>query len=697
MSETPKSPRSIHELSIKGFNIQIQRNAYPRGDIMKYVFSNIDKLLVDAQRILKLTSQATKIFNEDGKRVREADKIEKGKLYYISCGEEFAHGVNVTQKLQQKPKVEEEEEDEGPQTYYEQTLQQNKEKEAQKQALENQTPPEPEKTKQEIRKEKEQASFNRLLALSTKTVQEAFIESTLAAFASTEPRDKAKLQKYSQLSALTKNTQYYDFINQLITNQLAPTFATTDLQDEIDQFFIDMLKSISMENLQFIITGYPQTGKSAVLYSLSTILLRKIQQSTYNNKFLFFPINAEKLTLELGNVNQTYNVWVTTTLTAARYSNYAIAPCIPSLVQWFCSIPASPVLASFPIVSHTPNQEEKIHIHGVDLNAIQALGQKIFTISHNKTGLKDFVTAIVEFPRDFAAAIGLPEVFYIIDHFEYLDVAFRDTLYSEYMKTKHIVELAPLVCQVLAPAKYVVSCQSEPLFAKAFTCGEATPIDTEGIIESAIDNRTLTILPMKLKVTAEDCRGCPGVLAQFSKVADLAENIGKEPAQNKGVKIRTSIARSRYLLLKKQLLYLIKTIANLGNERISLDTLNLIDDSNIEVTVEGTKQSEEQQQATEENKQETSPAKTQKPSSPQQRTQSSPRNPSPPRGQASNAGTAQVEQPPATLQPQANRQSPKTQNRNKAKSVSSRGQTTGYNGLTITNDSDTDQDDDYDE
>ena len=679
MTETPKSPRSIHELSIKGFNIQIQRNAYPRGSVMKYIFSNIDNLLVDATRILKLPSQAVKVFSEDGKRVKDRESVEKGKLYYISCGEDFASGVNVSQKLKQKPKSGEEEEDEGPQTFYEQTIQQNKEKEAQK-ALENQAEQKPEKTKQEIKKEKEAAAFNRLLALSNKTVQEAFIESTLAAFASTEPKQKSELQNYSQLATLTKNTQYYDFINQLITNQLAPTFATTKLQDEIDMFFIDMLKSISMDKLQFIITGYPQTGKSSVLYSLSTILLRKIQQSSANNKFLFFPINAEKLTLELASVTQTYNVWVTTTLTAARYSNYAIAPCNPSLLQWFCSIPVTPVLASFPIVSHTPNAEDKIHIHGVDLNAIQALGQKIFTISHNKAGLEEFVNAIVEFPREFAAAIGLTDVFYIIDHFEYLDVAYRDVpLFSEYLKT---VQLAPLVCNVLSPAKFVVSCETEPLFAKAFTCEEATPIDTEGIIESNPDTRKLTILPMKLTLTTEDCKGCPGILAQFTKVADLASNIGKEPAQNKGVKARTSIARSRYLLLKKQLLYLIKTIALIGNERISLNTLNIIDDANIEVKVEKTEEQTQQETAT--------PAKSASPAKPS--------SPSP----AQKAPTSQkspiqvippAEQPPTSLQPQKKPSEAPTPVKNKAKSVSSKGQTTGYNGLTITNDSDVDQDD----
>ena len=138
--------------------------------------------------------------------------------------------------------------------------------------------------------------------------------------------------------------------------------------------------------------------------------------------------------------------------------------------------------------------------------------------------------------------------------------------------------------------------------------------------------------------------------------------------------VSTSIARSCYLLLKKQLLYLIKTIALIGNERISLNTLNIIDDANIEVKVEKTKEQTQQETATPAKS--ASPAKPSSPS-PVQKAPTSPKSPVqviPP-----------AEQPPTSLQPQKKPV--------KAKSVSSKGQTTGYNGLTITNDSEVDQDD----
>ena len=607
MSETPKSPRqSIHERSLKGFPIQIQRNAYPRGNIMQYTFTNFESLLVDAQRILNLPSQAKKVFDARGNKVESEDAFERKKLYYISCGESFAQGVNVTQKMKQlQPKTEEEEEDQPQQTFYEQAISQNKEKEAQKRA-EAEMQQTPEKSKQQERREKETAAFNRLLALSNKTVQEAFIESTLSAFASTEPDEKAKLEKFDQLSTLTKNTQYYDFINQLITNQLAPTFATSPIQDEVDMFFIDMMKGLTIDELKFIITGLPQTGKSSVLFSLATVLFRKIQQSSAFGTFLFFPLNIEKLTLELKNIRQVYYVWVTTALTGARYSNYAIAPFIPTLIQWFCSIPTQPVAPSFPPLPQ--------HVHGINFKAIHDLGVRIFQTSHDKKGLADFVAAVVEFPKEFAKAIGLQQVFYVLDHFEYIDVQFYDDPnFPDYVKPT--INFAAEVCRALETEKYVVSCQTETAFSKAFTCYDATPIDTEGIIESVTDGRKITLLPLRIEITTADCKGCPGILAQFTKVADLAENIGKEPPQNKNVKIRTSIGRSRNLLLKKQLLYLVKCIAQIGNDRLTLDTLNVIDDGDIKVKVEGQKEVERPKEEEEEEEEDNTDQKQKPPQS----------------------------------------------------------------------------------
>ncbi|EAY12611.1 hypothetical protein TVAG_074390 [Trichomonas vaginalis G3] len=156
------------------------------------------------------------------------------------------------------------------------------------------------------KKEKELASFNRLIAISNKTVREAYLESTLATFASTEPDQKAKLTKFEQLSNLSKNASYYDFINHLVTNQMAPSYGNSELQDEVESWCMDSLMQLSAKDINFIISGFPSTGKSSTLYSLSTILFRKIQQSASNGTFLFFPMNFQKYTLEFNSITQIY-------------------------------------------------------------------------------------------------------------------------------------------------------------------------------------------------------------------------------------------------------------------------------------------------------------------------------------------------------------------------------------------------------
>ena len=583
--EEIKSPhKSIEERTQMAFQINIQRNAYPRGPVKRYPFSTLKKLMDDAPEILGLPAAVKKIFNEQGQKVTSEEMFKHNNLYFFSCGEGFEHGINVAKKNKKpKPVVPEEEKA----TFYENAIQQNKEKEAKKKAEEEKLALQSmEKKKIQERRERETASFNRLIALSGKTVQETFIESTLSAFASTEPDKKAKLQKFEQLSTMTKNTQYYNFINQLVTMQLAPTFGSTELQDEVDMFFIDMLKGLTLDEMSFIITGLPQTGKSTVLYSLATILFRKIQQSSANDTFLFLPLNPEKLTLELGSIKQLYNIMITTTMTSARYANYAIAPFIPELCQWFCSITTQPVLPSFPQVPS--------HVHGIDFKAIQQLGHKLFENLKDKEGMDKFLKTITKFPLDFAKAIGLKGVFFIIDHFEYFDVEFYDEqMFPDSLKP---VRLAPLICSAISKQKYIVSCQTENLFSQAFTCEGATPIDTEGIISQFTDERVLTVKPMNFTISLKDCNGCPGIISAFEKTADLAENVNKEPQQNKKVKIQSAVQRSRYIILKKQLMHLLKCLAATENDNFTLERLNSIDDTKITVTVEGQKNSQKEEQ-----------------------------------------------------------------------------------------------------
>ena len=209
MESRPDSPRkNLADRSLHGFIINIQKNAYPRGNQMRYCFNTIDKLKLDAVKILSLPSKVEKIFDETGKAVTSADQVKEKGLYSISCGEKYASGMPSPRSKSREVFTlteEEEEEPERVQTSFEASVAENIAKKQQEAA---------EKEKQaakspDIKKEKEMASFNRLIAISNKSVQEAYLESTLAAFASTEPDQKAKLTKFDQLSNLSKNTAYY--------------------------------------------------------------------------------------------------------------------------------------------------------------------------------------------------------------------------------------------------------------------------------------------------------------------------------------------------------------------------------------------------------------------------------------------------------------------------------------------------------
>ncbi|EAY14355.1 hypothetical protein TVAG_026760 [Trichomonas vaginalis G3] len=617
MESRPDSPRkNLADRSLHGFIINIQKNAYPRGNQMRYCFNTIDKLKLDAVKILSLPSKVEKIFDETGKAVTSADQVKEKGLYYISCGEKYASGMPSPRSKSREVFTlteEEEEEPERVQTSFEASVAENIAKKQQEAA---------EKEKQaakspDIKKEKEMASFNRLIAISNKSVQEAYLESTLAAFASTEPDQKAKLTKFDQLSNLSKNTAYYDFINHLVTNQMAPNYGTSELQDEVDAWCMDALNQLTISDINFIISGLPSTGKSSTLYSLSTILFRKIQQSSANGSFLFFPLNFEKLTLEFNSIKQIYNVFVTNTLNAARYSNYAIAPFVSSLCQWFISIPTANVFPSFPQMPE--------HVHGIDFKAIRALGQSIFDICKVKSNLQKFIGAITDFPANFAQTIGLPTVLFILDHFDYCDVEaldesmFPDSIYS--------VKFAPEICRSISGQKYLVSCENEQAFAQCFTCEGATPIDTEGICRSHVDGRTLTVKPMKIELTIEDCIGAPGIIAAFEHVCDLAAKVNTDPAQPKGIKIMSAVSRSRKYILKREVMRLFKVLFGAGNNKVTLDTLNDLEDSDLIVNVDGEKnpQGEEGQNQEEEDGEETTKtANSRVQSSPSNRTKASP-------------------------------------------------------------------------
>lgn len=621
-SPRPKSnlgKMSIHERSLHGMRIFIARNAYPRTEPKRYILTTFNKLLSDAMNLVGLNGQAKKVFKKDGTPVNSIEEINENDVLYISSGEKFGYGYSpVKKQLPKYDKITKNDSKGSPRSSQAEPSEGSEHK--------NSTVESPIKTKEQIRLEHKQnrfqnelLSFHRALTTSPRTVDQCLRESSAAIYAQLLENQRLRLPKWDSLQAGHDQTQVAMLMDHLIYHHICPSTAVT--LHQVNDWAMDLLKNVSVEEIKFAFFGPRQSGKTTSLYTFTTMLMRKLQQSNAASQYLFFPLNFETITLELPNIRQILRLYIKNTFDSLEYSHFAFLPFLAPLRKWF-------TFTVFGSTAQFPSGIEK-QFPEVNIQALQDLAKKIYNVLHNNTtqyAIKIFLDAVFSLPSAMASALGLSGVIYILDSFEFCD---KYLIPSEdcFPEATKPVSISQSLCEELQKNSYVVSYQDENLFMNSFTCNDAELIQIENLVdpdaqpseapttrnrkqqqapvnpEDQNDPPIIIRQPVPLRLSKYDCLGCPGLLDKYHKLVKLIRSNNKNKTNAPYSLNRNSSEYFRDMIVKKEIIRFATLLYDAGSDLVNVDILNKFTDESTNSIVAKLDETEEDHTEEEQNSQ----------------------------------------------------------------------------------------------
>ena len=576
ISSPPKGIKPLHERSIRGFLIFISKNTFPKEIFKRYIFTSIEKLLNDSVSLLSLNGHAKKVYNEDGKLVKDDSEIRETGIYYISCGEKFAWPP--TSPVKRSPPRKEIIHDDAEES----NEQKNNAVEPPKQLTKLE--------KRQLRFSREILSFQRILAITPRTMEETMRISTASVFQALGENQKRRLPNSTALEIEHNETQQALLINALINQKMAPS--SNKVMPELEEHVIDMLKALDINDVRFVITGPKQSGKTTLLYTLSRLLFRKIQVSDEASSYLVFPINFEFQTLDLSNHNTFLRLFVRVLFDSLEYSNMAFIPYLQQLKKWF-------IMTVYGTQMQFPNGITQLgNVNKDALNSI-AKGLNAALKGTGVHGLENFIQKVCSLPDEFAKALGFHGVLFLLDSFEYCDFFFYPG--ESFPESLKPVSLAQSLSNVLSNSLYIISLKDEEHFMECFSCDNAALIDTEGFLGNLIAPYEIVVRQPPFTLKFEDCLGCSGYIAAFDNIVHHGLSIRENTETSHYATLRTSADFARSKVVKQELSRFCQLLYKAGNTNITKDLLNnLVNAETISISIINKEPNEEEEDQEEE-------------------------------------------------------------------------------------------------
>jgi hypothetical protein len=412
-------------------------------------------------------------------------------------------------------------------------------------------------------------SFHRIVSVSRRPVEESLKESAAAVFAALDPNQQAALEGVRKQH---DECQIQMLLTQMLKIDVAPSGA--DILPGTLDYARGVFQRIGISDVQFVIGGPRQSGKTTLLYLFASVLCRRLQVSAEASQYLLFPLNCELHTLDWTDPQRLLRLILRTTFEAVEYSSLKILPYLDEIRRWFMlsvfgsSIPIPDALESVP---------------GINANALATLARETRARfqedrdakSQEKDSLELFVEAVFAFPGNFARAVGLKDVIFIIDAFEYTDTVIEPAP-GKFSRSLRPVRINEVLSKQLAGSPFLVSMKNEQDFFESFAVPDASFISTEGLIPLEQDDEiqvrdvsTLSADPPGLRIRASDCAGYPGYVARFTRLMDLIEAHREKAAiPSPFAPVRTAVDISRLKIIRHELLILAGLLIESGTGTI---------------------------------------------------------------------------------------------------------------------------------
>jgi hypothetical protein len=506
--------------------------------------------------LCQLNQQAVKIFKADGTPITTPADVTEQEILYVSSGEAFVTAPPKSRKTQRvaSPRKSDTSPTKSGTSPTKSGISPRKSETSLKKLSSTLDPSKTTKTKQERFKE-EVLCFQRLIALSPRTAEESMKESTASVFASLDAAQRAQLPF---VLPVHNACQHELLLRHLLRLRLAPRDAV--ILPSVTKYAEEAFVGLSTSEVKFVVGGPTQSGKTSLLYLLTSVLCRKLQLSDEASSFLFFPINGILSAFDLSEGPRLLRLFMRTAFESAEYSVLRLLPYLESLRKWFF---VSVFGSSIAIPQELANSGF------VDSVALQTLTHDLKRAlqQDNESSLTDFVRTVCSFPSNFARAIGLSGTIFIIDGFDACNTVIEPKP-GAFARSFSSARVSDFISAELVKSPFVVSMHNPQTFFESFVVPDAMWLGTEGLVEPEGQEFLCVHSPVSgtddkisIKMKESECGGYPGFVVKFREIVAKAK-MSQELEESKYSGVITAAAISRQLLLKHEALHLIELLAD---------------------------------------------------------------------------------------------------------------------------------------
>jgi hypothetical protein len=312
--------------------------------------------------------------------------------------------------------------------------------------------------------------------------------------------------------------------------------------------------------MRHAIIGPVKSGKSVFLRVVGeTVLSRFIASGQYRKTLIFF-VDVREVIEEFGDPFKLYRLIVRITFTHLAAQRIDIQPYRDGLITYFERLPSLDKVIALP---------GKFVIEDDFRGAVPLLtilAERLFNSVSVLHSLNAWLTNIVAFPHDVAAAFGFGGVTFFVDHLELSDFEIEPV--EPFTAEPGSVTILEYLKFMLSNDSFVISGTEEEHLIEGLELLTEDGIDLRDGIESVsivdIDTDHSERFQFTLRLVDDeqamflrlvDCGGCPGYLSLWDPIIEQAERVkGEEKKDN-----NSRIARE----LRLELLAKLRVLASL--------------------------------------------------------------------------------------------------------------------------------------
>jgi hypothetical protein len=282
--------------------------------------------------------------------------------------------------------------------------------------------------------------------------------------------------------------------------------------DTIIQKCSNLISSIDVDKWRFVVEGPFHSGRSTVAGLLAKSAIQKLSSAVQLCRVFAFPVNWERAVQQLTDVSSLYEFLVTQVVHQLQWQCTRVFPVAQSLLNWFLSLPTSPILPTLPFtISKMPL---------FPVTQIEVVARRI--LSAHKSSPADFVTVVVALPWAIASCFGFDRFLYIYDHLDMLDRRLGDN-----------GALLQNLCDHISSQLFIASAKTR-FPVDRLAGAELELVQMEGFVPAQLTDqlRTITTGHPTFALPIDACRGCPQFVAKFAAIVDLLEASEKQKAES---------------------------------------------------------------------------------------------------------------------------------------------------------------------